>query len=53
MSKMRVSVDKQNKASVYIPAFLRDKFDIKNGDMVEVDTDGARIIMTKVVEETK
>jgi bifunctional DNA-binding transcriptional regulator/antitoxin component of YhaV-PrlF toxin-antitoxin module len=46
MTEMRVTKDKQNKVSVYFPAFLRDKFDLQNGDTVEVDTDGTRIIMT-------
>jgi AbrB family looped-hinge helix DNA binding protein len=48
MSKMRVNRDKQEKVAIYIPAFLRDKFNFQNGDYVEVDTDGTRIIITKL-----
>lgn len=29
----------------YMPAFLRDKFDMQKGDIVNVDTDGDKIIV--------
>jgi AbrB family looped-hinge helix DNA binding protein len=46
MAEMRVNRDKQNRVYIYLPAFLRDKFNLQNGDKVEVDTDGERIIIT-------
>jgi len=45
MAEMRVNRDKDGRTSVYIPSFLRDKFDLQNGDKVEFDTDGTNIIM--------
>ena len=45
MSEMRINRDKDGRTSVYIPSFLRDKFDLQNGDKVEFDTDGTNIIM--------
>jgi AbrB family looped-hinge helix DNA binding protein len=47
MSEMSVIQDKRKRTYVYMPAFLRDKFNLQNGDRVEVDTDGTRIIITK------
>jgi bifunctional DNA-binding transcriptional regulator/antitoxin component of YhaV-PrlF toxin-antitoxin module len=46
MSRMKISVDKKGRTGLKIPAFLRDKFQLKNGDCVDVDTDGTRIIVT-------
>jgi AbrB family looped-hinge helix DNA binding protein len=43
MAEMRVNRDKQNRVYIYLPAFLRDKFDLQNGDKVDVDTDGTSI----------
>jgi antitoxin component of MazEF toxin-antitoxin module len=43
MAEMRVNRDKQNRVYVYLPAFLSNKFDLQNGDKVEVDTDGKNI----------
>lgn len=45
MAEMRVNRDKKNRVYIYLPAFLRDKFDLQNGDKVEVDTDGTNIIL--------
>jgi AbrB family looped-hinge helix DNA binding protein len=45
MSEMRVTREKGGRTYVYIPAFLRDKFDLQNGDKVDVDTDGVNIIL--------
>lgn len=42
---MRVNLGKRKQATVNIPAYLRDKFKMCNGDRVEVDTDGERIII--------
>jgi AbrB family looped-hinge helix DNA binding protein len=47
MAGMTVYKDKQNRTFVYLPAFLRDKFNLQNGEIVEVDTDGTRIIISK------
>jgi AbrB family looped-hinge helix DNA binding protein len=47
MGEMTVYKDKKNRTFVYLPAFLRDKFNLQNGEIVEVDTDGTRIIITK------
>jgi SpoVT / AbrB like domain. len=48
MAEMTVYQDKKNRTYVHLPAFLRDKFDLKKGDIVNVDTDGTRIIITKI-----
>ena len=29
----------------YIPAFIRDKFNMKKGDMVDIDDEGDKIIL--------
>jgi AbrB family looped-hinge helix DNA binding protein len=46
MAEMRINRDIKNRVSIYLPAFLRDKFDLQNGDKVDVDTDGKTIIIT-------
>ena len=46
MSRMRIFIDKQGRTSLKIPAFLRDKFGLKNHELVDIDTDGTRIIVT-------
>jgi len=46
MAEMRVKRDKQNRVYIYLPAFLRDKFNLQNGDKIGIDTDGYRIIIT-------
>lgn len=46
MAEMRVNRDKKNRVYIYLPAFLRDKFDLQNGDKVDIDTDGENIIIT-------
>lgn len=47
MADMTIFQDKRNRTFVYLPAFLRDKFNLKKGEIVDVDTDGTRIIITK------
>ena len=47
MADMTIFQDKKNRTFVYLPVFLRDKFDLKKGKIVNVDTDGTRIIITK------
>ncbi len=47
MAEMTIFQDKRNRTFIYLPAFLRDKFDLTKGDKVDVDTDGTRIIITK------
>jgi len=44
MAEMRIDRDKNNRVSIYLPAFLRDKFDLQNGNVVDIDTDGKNII---------
>ena len=48
MSEMRINRDKDGRTSVYIPSFLRDKFDLQNGDRVDFDTDGTNIIIKPI-----
>ena len=43
---MRINRDNHNRTSVNLPSFLRDKFDLQDGDRVDVDTDGTKIIIT-------
>ncbi len=45
MVKHKVFRDKSGRTCLYIPAFLRDKFKLRNGDPVEIDTDGEKIIL--------
>jgi len=45
MAEMRVTRDKNGRTSFYVPSFIRDKFDLQNGDIVDVDTDGKKIII--------
>ncbi|SFT78506.1 looped-hinge helix DNA binding domain-containing protein, AbrB family [Methanosarcina thermophila] len=46
MAEMRINRDKNNRTSIYLPAFLRDKFNLQNGSLVDIDTDGKNIIIT-------
>jgi len=46
MAKMVVNRDKHNRVHIYLPAFIRDKFDLQNGDKVEVDINWNHIIIT-------
>lgn len=46
MAEMRINRDKNNRVSIYLPAFLRDKFNLQNGSLVDIDTDGKNIIIT-------
>lgn len=48
MVDTKIKRDNQNKAYVYLPAFLRDKFNLQNGEIVDIDTDGTRIIISKI-----
>lgn len=48
----KIKRDSQDKTYVYLPAFLRDKFNLHNGEMVDVDTDGTKIIVT-ILKDTK
>jgi AbrB family looped-hinge helix DNA binding protein len=50
MAEMRINRDIKNRVSIYLPSFLRDKFDLQNGDKVDVDTDGKTII---IIPKTK
>jgi AbrB family looped-hinge helix DNA binding protein len=45
MAEIRINRDQKQRVSIYLPAFLRDKFDLQNGDKVDVDTDGKYIII--------
>jgi bifunctional DNA-binding transcriptional regulator/antitoxin component of YhaV-PrlF toxin-antitoxin module len=45
---MRVNRDKKDRTSVNVPSFIRDKFKLLDGNKVDIDTDGERIIITPV-----
>lgn len=36
----KIQIDKSNRAIVSLPTFIRDKFNFKQGGIVDVDTDG-------------
>ena len=46
MAEMRINRDQKQRVSIYLQAFLRDKFDLQNGDKVEVDINWNHIIIT-------
>jgi len=46
MVKRRVNRDKQNRTLIFLPAAIRDKFNLQNGGSVDIETDGNRIIIT-------
>ncbi|MBN1134389.1 MAG: AbrB/MazE/SpoVT family DNA-binding domain-containing protein [Methanosarcinaceae archaeon] len=46
MSLRKVSMMSPNKAIVLIPAYLRDKFNLGKGSVVDVTDDGKHIIIT-------
>lgn len=48
MVKMRVNRDKQDRTTINIPSFIREKFNLVNGGNVDVDTDGSRIIISLI-----
>ena len=37
IAEMRMNRDKNNRVSIYLHAFLHDKFDLQNGNIVDVD----------------
>jgi bifunctional DNA-binding transcriptional regulator/antitoxin component of YhaV-PrlF toxin-antitoxin module len=53
MSKAKVKQDEKGRTHLHIPAFLRDKFELKNGSSVEIDTDGTQIIVTRIGDEKR
>jgi antitoxin component of MazEF toxin-antitoxin module len=46
MPSTHVFIDKQNRAIVTIPSFLRDMFKFTTGEEVDITTDGKKIIIT-------
>jgi bifunctional DNA-binding transcriptional regulator/antitoxin component of YhaV-PrlF toxin-antitoxin module len=48
MVKMRVNRDKKGRTTVNVPSFIREKFKLEDGNGVDVDTDGSRIIITPI-----
>lgn len=51
MVKRRINQDKQDRTSVYILSSLRDKLNLKNGDVVDIDFENDVIVMRLVEEE--
>jgi antitoxin component of MazEF toxin-antitoxin module len=49
MVDTKIKRGKRNGTFAYIPAFLCKKFDFQNGEIVDIDTDGTRIILTKKI----
>jgi len=42
---MRIIMDKNNRVSIYRHAFLHDKFDLQNENIVDIDADYEIIII--------
>jgi AbrB family looped-hinge helix DNA binding protein len=51
MSTTKIKRTKQEHTFVYIPSFIRDKFNLKNGDDIDVDIRGGKIIITPLKKE--
>lgn len=51
MSPQTIFQDREQRTSVHIPAYLRDKFGLKKGSIVDVtDTEG-KIVITPIKEQ--
>ncbi|TQD28270.1 AbrB/MazE/SpoVT family DNA-binding domain-containing protein [Methanolobus vulcani] len=51
MSKRKINQNSGNRISVSIPAYLRDKYDLKKGTTVDVTDDGNSIVITPIKEQ--
>lgn len=46
MAERKIYRNDRGTTYFYIPAFLRDKFNLQKGDKVEIDTDGDKIVVS-------
>jgi AbrB family looped-hinge helix DNA binding protein len=51
MTERKIFQDRNHRTFLNIPAYLRDKFDLKKGDMVEVNDNGGSIVITPIKEQ--
>lgn len=51
MVKRKVTRDSNNRTCVYIPAFLRDMFDVQHGHIVDIDSHGSTIVIDLIYED--
>jgi AbrB family looped-hinge helix DNA binding protein len=51
MPKRTILQDKMKRTSVNIPAYIRDKFDLKKGTVVDVTDNENSIIITPIREQ--
>jgi bifunctional DNA-binding transcriptional regulator/antitoxin component of YhaV-PrlF toxin-antitoxin module len=52
MAEMTVFIDKRNRALVYIPAEIRDEYNLTNKEKVDISSNGEKIIIT-IAKKTK
>jgi AbrB family looped-hinge helix DNA binding protein len=45
MAERKIQIDKRNQAMVSLPSFIRDKFNLKQGEIVDVDLNGTNIVI--------
>jgi AbrB family looped-hinge helix DNA binding protein len=50
MTERKLAQSKNNRTFLCIPAYLRDKFSLKKGDIVDVTDDGKSIVITPLKE---
>ncbi|WP_394698003.1 AbrB/MazE/SpoVT family DNA-binding domain-containing protein [uncultured Methanolobus sp.] len=51
MTERTIFQDRKHRTFLSIPAYLRDKFHLKNGDMVEINDTGGSIVITPIKEQ--
>lgn len=50
MTERKITLASQNRAFLCIPAYLRDKYELKKGSTVDVTDDGTSILITPIKE---
>ena len=51
MTTRKIVISSQNHALLCIPAYLRDKFGLKKGSMVDITDEDGKIVITSITEQ--
>lgn len=51
MTQRKINLAEHNRAFLCIPAYLRDKFGLKKGSIVDVTDEDGKIVITPIKEQ--
>ncbi len=51
MTRRKITLTTHNRAFLSIPAYLRDKYGFKKGNIVDVTDENGRIVITPIKEQ--